>query len=100
MFEGEGNATPAVAAGPVVFVLRVAPHARFQWVGSDLEFRASLPLYQALTGTALQIEMLDKRSVSKCTYSTMVRFGGTRAGKATNTVVYSYQPYLILCALF
>mmetsp|Transcript_15189 Transcript_15189/g.26339 ORF Transcript_15189/g.26339 Transcript_15189/m.26339 type:complete len:361 (-) Transcript_15189:870-1952(-) len=64
VFEGEGNKTPKKVPGPVVFVLKVMPHARFSRRGSDLAQKVTLPLYQALVGTFVEVQTLDNRTLS------------------------------------
>jgi DnaJ-class molecular chaperone len=44
-----------------VFVLKPLPHKRFSRRGSDLVYKVTLPLYQALVGTAVEILTLDDR---------------------------------------
>ncbi|MEW5299466.1 MAG: hypothetical protein WDW36_002481 [Sanguina aurantia] len=64
VFEGEGNRTPRKEPGPVVFVLKPLPHARFVRRGVDLLYKVTLPLYQALTGAAVEVKMLDDRTLT------------------------------------
>ncbi len=47
----------------MVFVLKPLPHKRFVRRGADLVHKVTLPLYQALVGTAVEVLMLDSRSV-------------------------------------
>ena len=61
VFERQGDVGPQNKAGPVVYVLKALPHARFSSRGSDLLYTAHIPLYQALCGTALAVETLDGR---------------------------------------
>ena len=79
VFEGEGNKTLKKEPGPVVFVLKPLPHPLFQRRGVDLVRKVVLPLYQALSGTAIEIPTLDNRKLSvpvadmvKPGYSTVV----------------------------
>lgn len=79
VFEGEGNKTPKKEPGPVIFVLKPLPHPRFQRRGPDLVHKITLPLYQALIGTAVEVPTLDSRKLSvpiadmvKPGYSTVV----------------------------
>lgn len=60
----EGNKTPTKEPGPVVFVLKPLPHTRFQRRGCDLVHKVTLPLYQALCGTYVEIPTLDNRKLS------------------------------------
>jgi len=64
VFEGEGNKTPKKDPGPVVFVLKPAPHKLFQRRGADLVRKVTLPLYQALCGAAIEIPTLDNRTLT------------------------------------
>lgn len=57
----EGNKTPRKEPGPVVFVLKPLPHKRFQRRGADLVHKVTLPLYQALVGTSIELQTLDSR---------------------------------------
>lgn len=61
VFEGEGNKTPTKKPGPVVFVLKPIAHPRFIRRGTDLVHKVTLPLYQALCGTAIEVKTLDNR---------------------------------------
>eukprot|EP00798_Chlamydomonas_sp_ICE-L_P016770 gene16770-23045_t len=63
VFEGEGNKTPTKKPGPVVFVLKPAPHLRFARRGADLVLKVTLPLYQALCGTSIEVKTLDQRTL-------------------------------------
>lgn len=45
----------------MVFVLKPLPHKRFTRRGADLVHRVTLPLYQALVGTAVEVATLDNR---------------------------------------
>jgi len=57
----EGNKVPKKEPGFVVFVLKPLPHKRFSRRGADLVHKLTLPLYQALTGTAVDVQTLDHR---------------------------------------
>lgn len=59
----EGNKVPKKEPGFVVFVLKPLPHARFMRRGADLVHKLTLPLYQALVGTAVDVQTLDHRCV-------------------------------------
>jgi len=62
--EGDEEAGEGVETGDVVFVLRQKPHPRFTRRGAtDLVLRAKLTLLQALTGTTLDVETLDRRVI-------------------------------------
>ncbi|KAL3149371.1 Major surface glycoprotein G [Trebouxia sp. C0010 RCD-2024] len=64
VFNNEGDVGPKQKAGPVAYVLKAQPHARFTCTGSDLLHTAQIPLYQSLCGTALPIETLDGRTLN------------------------------------
>jgi len=64
VFDGEGNKTPSKSPGPVIFVLKSLPHPRFVRRGADLVHKVTLPLYQALCGTAVEVPTLDNRVLS------------------------------------
>ncbi|KAF5832029.1 radial spoke protein 16 [Dunaliella salina] len=64
VFEGEGNKVPKKEPGFVVFVLKPLPHDRFLRRGSDLVHKLTLPLYQALIGTSVDVQTLDHRTLS------------------------------------
>lgn len=59
----EGNKVPKKEPGFVVFVLKPLPHPHFQRRGADLVHKLTLPLYQALVGTAVNVQTLDHRWV-------------------------------------
>eukprot|EP00983_Pelagomonas_calceolata_P067464 1149490-Pelagomonas_calceolata.AAC.6 len=61
VFEGEGNKVPKKEPGFVVFVLKPLPHKRFSRRGADLVHKLTLPLYQALIGTSVDVQTLDHR---------------------------------------
>jgi len=61
--EGDEFPGPEFIPGDVVFVLKTKPHTRFTRKGADLIYRARLTLNQALTGTTITIETLDRRSI-------------------------------------
>lgn len=68
-FDGEGDqkpkgqdGTPAIQQrGDVVFTLKEKPHPHFSRRKHDLIFRASISLREALTGTTVDVPMLDGR---------------------------------------
>jgi len=60
--EGD-NAAPGQPTGPLALVLRTAPHPRFTSRGSDLVHHVKLPLYNALVGGTVPVQMLDGRWV-------------------------------------
>lgn len=64
VFEREGNSKPGVEPGAVVFVLETARHASFTRSGDDLVYVAKLSVVDALCGTTLKIQTLDKRTLA------------------------------------
>lgn len=44
-------------------MLETIPHDRFHRQGADLIYRATIPLYHALAGLALQVRMLDNKVI-------------------------------------
>uniref|UniRef100_A0A7S0WWK1 J domain-containing protein n=1 Tax=Pyramimonas obovata TaxID=1411642 RepID=A0A7S0WWK1_9CHLO len=64
VFDKEGDEAPNVEPGPVVYSLTTAKHDTFSRKGSDLVYVAKIPLVKALTGTTLNIKMLDGRMLS------------------------------------
>lgn len=63
-FKGEGDQTPGVQPGDVVFEIEQKPHARFQRKGDDLFYQAEIDLVTALAGGTIYIEHLDERWLS------------------------------------
>ncbi|RDL34637.1 uncharacterized protein BP5553_07765 [Venustampulla echinocandica] len=63
-FRGEGDQTPGVEPGDVVFEIDQKPHARFQRKGDDLFYHAEIDLVTALAGGTIFIEHLDERWLS------------------------------------
>lgn len=57
----EGNQTPSVSAGKVIFCLKTLPHERFKREGLDLHYKAPIPLYDALAGNPVSVTCLDGR---------------------------------------
>ncbi|GIL70116.1 hypothetical protein Vretimale_3382 [Volvox reticuliferus] len=76
VFEGEGNKTPKKEPGPVIFVLKPKPHARFVRRGSDLVHKVTMPLHHALIGTSVEVRTLDDRDL-KVPIADIVRPGST-----------------------
>ncbi|RFU36123.1 hypothetical protein B7463_g249, partial [Scytalidium lignicola] len=60
-FRGEGDQTPGVQPGDVVFEIEQKPHARFQRKDDDLFYHAEIDLVTALAGGIVYIEHLDDR---------------------------------------
>jgi DnaJ family protein A protein 2 len=63
-FRGEGDQTPGVQAGDVVFEIEQKPHPRFQRKDDDLFYHAEIDLVTALAGGTIFIEHLDDRWLS------------------------------------
>jgi DnaJ family protein A protein 2 len=63
-FRGEGDQTPGVLPGDVVFEIEQKPHARFQRKDDDLFYQADIDLLTALAGGTINIEHLDDRWLS------------------------------------
>ncbi|KAG9246581.1 hypothetical protein BJ878DRAFT_416652 [Calycina marina] len=63
-FQGEGDQTPGVEPGDVVFEIEQKPHARFQRKDDDLFYHAEIDLVTALAGGTIDIEHLDDRWLS------------------------------------
>lgn len=63
-FEKEGGVVqgyPPNQLADLVFVLDEKPHPRFERNGADLKYKATISLQEALLGTTLHVETLDKR---------------------------------------
>ncbi|KAI0141484.1 DnaJ domain-containing protein [Pestalotiopsis sp. NC0098] len=63
-FRGEGDQSPGVQAGDVVFEIEQKPHPRFTRKEDDLLYRCEIELVQALAGGTIYIEHLDDRWLS------------------------------------
>lgn len=63
-FRGEGDQTPGVQPGDVVFEIEQKPHPRFQRKDDDLFYHTDIDLLTALAGGKLYIEHLDERWLS------------------------------------
>jgi DnaJ homolog subfamily A member 2 len=63
-FRGEGDQTPGVQPGDVVFEIEQKPHPRFQRKDDDLFYHAEIDLVTALAGGTIFIEHLDDRWLS------------------------------------
>lgn len=61
--EHSNGAGAQAETGDIVFILRTKPHPRFTRRGNDLVFLANITLLQALTGTTLDVETLDRRVI-------------------------------------
>jgi DnaJ family protein A protein 2 len=63
-FRGEGDQSPGVEPGDVIFEIEQKPHARFDRKDDDLYFQADIDILTALGGGKINIEHLDERWVS------------------------------------
>ncbi|OBT62956.1 hypothetical protein VE03_07655 [Pseudogymnoascus sp. 23342-1-I1] len=63
-FRGEGDQTPGVQPGDVVFEIEQKPHARFQRKDDDIFYSAEIDLVTALAGGNIFVEHLDERWLS------------------------------------
>ncbi|CAG9462517.1 unnamed protein product [Pedinophyceae sp. YPF-701] len=64
VFDGMGNKLPGHSPGPAVYVLKLAPHDRFERDGDDLVYKAVIPVSKALSGCTLDILHLDGRQLA------------------------------------
>ncbi|KAK8137736.1 hypothetical protein PG984_001116 [Apiospora sp. TS-2023a] len=63
-FRGEGDQSPGVQAGDVVFEIEQKPHPRFTRKEDHLMYRCEIELVTALAGGTIYIEHLDERWLS------------------------------------
>jgi len=63
-FRGEGDQTPGVQPGDVIFEIEQKPHPRFQRKDDDLFYHTEIDLVTALAGGTIYIEHLDDRWLS------------------------------------
>jgi DnaJ family protein A protein 2 len=63
-FKGEGDQSPGIQAGDVVFEIEEKPHARFTRKEDDLLYNCEIELVTALAGGTIYIEHLDERWLS------------------------------------
>ncbi|XP_075257851.1 dnaJ homolog subfamily B member 13-like [Convolutriloba macropyga] len=63
-FPKEGDQGPNTIPADIVFILKDKPHARFERVGSDLIYTATVQLGEALTGCNVSIQTLDNRELN------------------------------------
>jgi len=63
IFSGEGDEIPDAMAGDLVVKFNVVQHKRFERKGADLYVKKKISLYEALTGTAFNIEHLDGKKL-------------------------------------
>jgi DnaJ family protein B protein 13 len=63
-FTNEGDEAPRTETGDIVFVLKELPHPRFVRAKHDLIYTANISLAQSLTGTIVEVETLDLRTIA------------------------------------
>lgn len=63
VFAGEADQQPGTEPGDVVFVIQQKEHKRFIRKGDDLLLQKKIQLVEALCGTTIAIEHLDKRQI-------------------------------------
>lgn len=64
-FAGEGDQNqPNAPPGDIVFVVKGKPHPKFTRSGNHLIYQANVSLRDALLGTRIQIDTLDKRRLT------------------------------------
>ena len=64
VFDGVGHQVPGHKAGSLVYVVQEEDHAVFQRDGADLIFKVQIPLVKSLTGFSIDLQTLDKRTLS------------------------------------
>lgn len=62
-FPKEGDQTPNNVPADIVFVIKDKPHSMFTRDGSDIKYKATISLKQALCGTTLQVPTIDGRKI-------------------------------------
>lgn len=62
-FPKEGDQTPNNIPADVVFIIKDKPHPTFTRDGSDIRYKAKIPLRDALCGATLQIPTIDGRRI-------------------------------------
>lgn len=62
-FPKEGDQTPNNVPADIIFVIKDKPHQMFTRDGSDIRYKASISLKQALCGTTLQVPTIDGRKI-------------------------------------
>jgi len=62
-FEREGDESPGIEPGDIVFVLSTKPHERFTREGDDLLYTCRVNLTEALCGVRSQLMTLDGRTL-------------------------------------
>ncbi|ESO86660.1 hypothetical protein LOTGIDRAFT_128634 [Lottia gigantea] len=62
-FPKEGDQSPNSVPADVVFIIKDKPHPLFKREGSDIRYKATLPLRDALCGGTINIPTLDGRQI-------------------------------------
>jgi DnaJ family protein A protein 2 len=91
-FRGEGDQTPGVQPGDVIFEIEQKPHARFQRKDDDLFYHADIDLVTALAGGTIFVEHLDDRWLS-----VEILPGEVIAPGKCSMSYYSFRPILTFC---
>jgi len=63
VFKGEGDESPGVESGDVIFTLEEKPHGLLKRRGANLEMKKEINLLEALTGFKFLVEQLDGRKL-------------------------------------
>lgn len=63
VFTEQGDQSPDVASGDVIFVLLLEPHETFERHGNDLHMTKTISLTEALCGFQMILRQLDGRSL-------------------------------------
>ncbi|XP_069126647.1 dnaJ homolog subfamily B member 4-like [Argopecten irradians] len=62
-FPKEGDQSPNSVPADVVFVIKDKPHSQFSRDGSDITYKAKIPLRDSLCGTTVQVPTIDGRKI-------------------------------------
>ncbi|OWF41399.1 dnaJ homolog subfamily B member 4-like [Mizuhopecten yessoensis] len=62
-FPKEGDQSPNSVPADVVFVIKDKPHTQFAREGSDITYKAKIPLRDSLCGTTVQVPTIDGRKI-------------------------------------
>jgi len=63
-FEREGDELPGIIPADITFILGEKPHGKFERNGNDLIYKHVISLKDALIGTNIKIDTLDKRTLN------------------------------------
>jgi len=64
VFREEGDQSPDIQPGNLIFTIQTLPHPHFVRRGNDLQLRTSITLLEALVGFSKQIEHLDGHRIT------------------------------------